>query len=354
MSRIKKFLSILRMFALDFSRDRLAVFFTFAFPIIFLIIFAPFANGSFQKHNIGLMINEGKLGFLKKDLEETGMWKVKIYTSLESMTDDIKRGVLSAGIWVKDEKVELIYKAGDPSKIGMINTLSETTESILEKRINDVKDILKVDKRKIRIGKDNISTSAYILAGTIAISLLSNGMFSVIGLISDTKRKMLKKFRTTPISPLSFMGAMTVVRLIITLISSIIMLMIGRYMLGIEFQIMPFQFVIIALSSTLAMMALGILFIVIFRSAKAAENFATIFMTIVMFFSGVYFPVSFLPEGLRKIANFIPVKYVAQGMRYTLGAERMKVLTFWNLNLWFFVSGVILLWLSSRLFFKPE
>ena len=39
MSEMRKFISVLRLFFLDFSRDKITVFFTLAFPIILLLIF---------------------------------------------------------------------------------------------------------------------------------------------------------------------------------------------------------------------------------------------------------------------------------------------------------------------------
>ncbi|MCD6442683.1 MAG: ABC transporter permease [Thermotogae bacterium] len=356
MSEMRKFISVLRLFFLDFSRDKITVFFTLAFPIILLLIFGSFSNDNeFQKYKVGLFSTESeKITFLKEELEKTGMWEIRIYESIEPLIDDVKEGKVTMGIKVKGKEVDLIYKAGDISRIGSMNTLSETVESILERKMNNVKDVIKVEKKKLSVRGKNVSSSAYTLAGTIAISLLSNGMFSIIGLMSDTRKKMVKKFRTTPVNPTSFMNAMVLTRLVVALIASFIMLMLAKYMLGIKYRLELLQFVTIGLSSTLAMMALGVLFIVIFKSAKAAENFATIFMTIVMFFTGVYFPISFLPGWLRRIADYIPVKYVAQGIRYSLGVEKMGVWFFWNINLWFFVFGVILLWLSSRIFFKPE
>jgi len=73
-----------------------------------------------------------------------------------------------------------------------------------------------------------------------------------------------------------------------------------------------------------------------------------------LFFSGVYFPITFLPPKLRILSFFMPARYVADAVRYTLGLQSMSILSFWLINTVFLITGSILLWVASEISLKPE
>ena len=55
------------------------------------------------------------------------------------------------------------------------------------------------------------------------------------------------------------------------------------------------------------------------KSSNAANGIASMFFTILPFFSGIYFPLDFLPKPLRALAPFLPTTWIGDIMKRALG-----------------------------------
>ncbi|MBN2219993.1 MAG: ABC transporter permease, partial [Kosmotogaceae bacterium] len=81
---------------------------------------------------------------------------------------------------------------------------------------------------------------------------------------------------------------------------------------------------------------------------ETADTAASILMVIMVFLAGIYFPLSFLPDYLRVISMLLPVKYVAELIRHSLGIEFVSTAYFVITNLVLFLSGVVLLYFTGK------
>jgi ABC-2 type transport system permease protein len=66
---------------------------------------------------------------------------------------------------------------------------------------------------------------------------------------------------------------------------------------------------------SLAFNALGYLFSSLSKSIEAYMGLANIASFLMMFISGVFFPVNSLPEWLQGVTSFIPLTYFVEGLR---------------------------------------
>jgi ABC-2 type transport system permease protein len=61
--------------------------------------------------------------------------------------------------------------------------------------------------------------------------------------------------------------------------------------------------------------ALGLIISCIGRAPQEASNAATTVAIVLQFFTGMYFPIEYLPDYLQQIGKFIPMTYAAQALR---------------------------------------
>jgi ABC-2 type transport system permease protein len=61
--------------------------------------------------------------------------------------------------------------------------------------------------------------------------------------------------------------------------------------------------------------ALGLIISCIGRAPQEASNAATTVAIVLQFFTGMYFPIDYLPTYLQQIGRFIPMTYAAQALR---------------------------------------
>jgi len=101
-------------------------------------------------------------------------------------------------------------------------------------------------------------------------------------------------------------------------------------------------------SSILGMMALGIILTVLFKEPQTANNVGNLLVNIMLFFSGVYFPLDFLPKYLKILARFLPLYYVGRALRISVGVEEGDLSFIYILSAIMISSFVILITIFGR------
>ncbi|RKX54651.1 MAG: hypothetical protein DRP24_05980 [Thermotoga sp.] len=348
------FMSLAKCMFKESIRNKGTMFSTLIFPMILLIIFGSvFSGGSVGdvQIDVGVVCSDENIRESLKTLK--GPWNLIFYESENDM-DESKKD-LDALVWISGESVRILKKPRDMSNMGYLNSFEMSLKILLEKSLNGVKNIIVVRERKIHAGSTDIRSVDYLLAGVIAISILSSGMFGVITLFSHYRELgVLRRFKVSPVRKVPFVLGLSFSKFILNLLAAFIMVGVNIFIFHGRYSMNLPLFLVTIISSTLGMMALGIILSLSFRSPTAANNVASIMLTIMMFFSGVYFPITFLPPKLRILSFFMPVRYVADAVRYTLGLQSMSILSFWLINTVFLIAGSTLLWIASEISLKPE
>jgi len=336
-------------FAKEAFRNRLEIFFTLFFPMIFLLLFGFFFGGSesYQKVSVGLY-QTGPYD-ISAVIEESGAWNLRLYDGETDIGEAVKNGDILLGMIFNGEKITYLHQEGNLEQQSTIEMARASISAAVEKKINNARSFIVVENIPETAGRIRATDADYTMSGVIAISLLSAGMFSVISVFGRyRKRGVLDRFKITPLRPFTFVLGSTLTRFLVSLVSIVLILVVSRLLFRTTFQIDWLPFLVSILSSTLGMMALGLFLTLLFRNPETADAAASILMVIVVFFAGIYFPLSFLPDYLRVISIFLPVKYVAELIRHSLGIEFVSTSYFVITNLVLFLSGVVLLYFTGK------
>ncbi|HEW92879.1 MAG TPA: ABC transporter permease [Thermotogaceae bacterium] len=355
--RIRQFYSIFVSFAKDSLRDKLETFFSILFPILFFILFGfIFGNESdYLGEKIGFFVTNDISEDIERKISNVGAWKTIMYDSVNSLRKAVENGEILLGVYLHGSKVEFLYYMSDPSRNTRIQMIMTTISTFLLKIFNEVEDVLTVEKIPVKVGKVASNQMSYLTAGVLAVSLLTSGMFSMITLFGNYKRRaLLKRVIASPVNTSIFIFGSTLTKLLMSFISVFIVILIGSLIFNLKYSFNWPLFLLSIVSSALGMMAFGILLLILFKRPEAAQTAGSVLMTLMIFFSGVYFPIEFLPKSLRSLSIFLPVKYVAQILRYTAGVENMKLSTFFTINFTLLISGIFLISITGKLFLKAK
>ncbi len=357
MNKIRQFISISNAFTKESFRNKVEVFFTFFFPLIFLIMFGSFFGGSEELSQItaGIYIEQSVEGITMEDLKSDSA-KLSPYQEKNQMYEDVRKGTIDTGMIVKSGEIIFIYKEGDISKTSTIKLLQNTYKTQIEEKVNQVNKIIEVKSHSVSLGdSESVSQSDYIMAGVIAISILSSGLFSVISIFGYYKEKgVLKRIIATPVKPMSFVMGATLSRLLLGFLTAFLMLGVNRYLFSSNFSVKWLPFTLTIICSTLGMMSFGLILVMIFTKSRTADSIATALFVVMLFFSGVYFSLDLLPRVFRYISLFMPVRYVAELIRFVTGVEDISWNYFFSVNAVFLISGIILIQISAKRFLRPD
>ncbi len=208
----------------------------------------------------------------------------------------------------QDESLIVEILTSDPEKISIIKGKVWKIKAYLEK----IKPFFKVEY--IKLGKVNEQT--YTLAGVLTMSILAGGLIGAVRSISIYREKgILKLLHSMPSkNPILYLP---IVPVLISILGSGVVILLAFYF-KIPMVISPMFPIYVIVSSTISTL-LGLLVSLSVKSSNAANGIASMFFTILPFFSGIYFPLDFLPKQLRMIAPFIPTTWIGYIMKKAVG-----------------------------------
>ncbi|POZ89183.1 hypothetical protein AA80_01880 [Petrotoga sibirica DSM 13575] len=205
------------------------------------------------------------------------------------------------------------------------------------------------------IGESQENFLDFILTGVIGFSLLSGGMFSMINIFGRYRKLgTIKRLKASPMKPIELTLSASSTKLFLNLVSMFIIVFLGKIIFDSSLTFNWSLLVIVFFTSSIGMMGFGILLLLLFKEPSVTIEIASILYFAMTFFSGVYFPVEFLPSSVRWVGNILPVKYVVDLVRYTGNIKQISLNAFVIINLVLFVGGLSLLFVSSEVFLKEE
>ncbi len=359
MSDLRAFVSLIKSFARESLRNKIELFFTLFFPLVFLVIFGLFFGGdagfTIAPEKVGLLFETERLDNLFEELKSMELWELTLFEDSESMAEAVAANSILVGVSVSEDRLEFFSPDGDPGRMSRSEMTRAAVSSAIEATVNEVREVVSLEMKPLTAGLYVASGIDYIIAGVVAISILSAGMFSVITVFGRYRKTgVLRRVKVTPVKPTVFILGSTAVRFMMGFLAVIILILAARIMFGVGFQMNWGIFVLSVSVSILGMMALGMLLVLLFKQPENAENAASILMMLMMFLSGVYFPVIFLPGWLQILARFLPVTYVARLVRFASGIETMSLSSFLAISTTFAAAGIVLLSVVGRGLMRAE
>jgi ABC-2 type transport system permease protein len=173
---------------------------------------------------------------------------------------------------------------------------------------------------------------------------MSLGVFSITeGFIQLKTDGSLRRLQVTPISPISFLIGQSITRLLMTMINVITMVLIGIFMFGFSMQGDIFNFLIVSTMGIILFLGFGYAIAGWAKDGNQAAPLSNIIFFPMMFLSGTFFPRETFPDWLQPITDFMPLTYVADGLReianngatvFDLGPELLGI-SVWTIVVYF-------------------
>jgi ABC-2 type transport system permease protein len=161
------------------------------------------------------------------------------------------------------------------------------------------------------IGTVDASVPAYtgIIIGTVAL------MGIPIDTASSRENGVLRRYRATPLRPVVYLVASVLMYLGVALLGMLILILTGKLVFGLRFAGSWLNVLVAFILSALAFYACGYLLASLAPTARSAQTIGMLIFFPMMFLSGAGMPLQILPEGLRRVSEFLPLTYVVRLMQ---------------------------------------
>jgi len=324
-----------------FFRRKSSIFWSLFFPVVTMLVLGNAGFIGYSAPNVGLYIN-GEINDEAVDkLKASNSITIRDYLSESEALAALEKGTLSALITLNNNsKITVTTREGDIAE-------QEVVENFVFKMMNENTGEIKNVSNEIA-EMNYQGYKGFIVPGIAAMAIMQNGIFSVVfTLLSYKNQGVLKRLKAAPISPSHFIVGHLISRVTIIILQTFVLLLMGVFVLDVSIgQGNIFAWINILFLSFLG----GILFLAIGLaisslapnedSAPAIANLVTFPM---LFLSGVFFPIDFLPRIIGYISNLLPLTHLAQGIRLSALYGNSSIMTMPQI-------GITFAWLALSFF----
>jgi ABC-2 type transport system permease protein len=160
-------------------------------------------------------------------------------------------------------------------------------------------------------GTVDASVPAYagIVIGTVALISIP------IDTATNRDNGVLRRYRATPLRPVTYLASVIFVYFSMMLLGMILLIVIGRLGFGLRVAGAWWAVLVGFTLSGLAFIAIGFVIANLASTPRVAQAVGMAVFFPMMFLSGAGLPLAMLPDGIRRISNFLPLTYVVALMQ---------------------------------------
>jgi ABC-2 type transport system permease protein len=315
-----------------YFRDKTAIFFTVAFPLIFLFVFGGlFGNSSNGVSFKVALLNESSTQASKdiaKNMNDGKILKVNSeVTNLDEAKQRMNRGEIDATIVLPKDFGEVKQGTDYPSGQAQIlysqnNTQAgQTLQSVLQGEFKAVNAKLVDNKEPFTVtsqqtNDQSLSSFDYTFTGLLGFSIMGMGIFGPINIFPELKKQgILRRFHTTPIRVWQYFMSTMITQAATGLFAIAILfaVAIGVFHLKVVGNI--FELGIYIVLGIMMILGIGLALGGWAKNERQAAPLSNIVVFPMMFLSGTFFPRFLMPEWLQTASSFLPLTPVIDGLR---------------------------------------
>jgi len=317
----------------SYVRDRAALFWTLAFPLIFIFMFGFIFQGG---GGGGLTF-----GWVDDDASPESAQLHTAFTALRSnelveLTEaearaQMQDGEVDAVIVVPDGYGEAITAgtAGsatapasltvitDPSRADLAGSVYQAVGAVLGVvNLGGRPPLVVPDPQTIQT--ENLNFISYFVPSMLGLSVMQVGIFAAIPLVADREKLILKRLAATPLRRWQLVGSNVLMRLLIAMVQAVIIVAVGVVFFGVEVTGSIAAVAFFVILGALAFLALGYVVASFAATEDAANGMTSVIQFPMMFLSGTFFPIDEMPDVLQGIARIIPLTYLSDALRQVM------------------------------------
>lgn len=314
-------------------RDKVAIFFVFGFPLLFLVIFGSIFGGGGSDISFRVaLINDSDTEYARqfeKQLKDSDVFEVdEEATSLADAKEKMSRSQLDATVILPEGFGE--QKGEHPSGEAKVlysqsnEQAGQTLGTILSGVFKEVNEQLAPSVEPFTVKTESTATKGltqfdYTFSGILGFTLLSLGVFGPTSVFPRLKQRgVLRRYHMTTIKVWQYFTANVISNSIIGLIAVSIMFLTASLFFDLKMRGDYLNLAAVVILGTILLFGIGLAIGGWAKNENQAAPLAQIATLPMMFLSGVFFPTFLMPEFLQNIAMFIPLTPIVESVRLVI------------------------------------
>jgi ABC-2 type transport system permease protein len=298
---MKRFLAILRARNIEFIRDRSALSWNLLFPALLILgMWGMFSSGDRAMYTVGVLTVDGEIT-TEHEFLETRYTRFVPYADMDRAIDLVAK-----------HELDLLVDFGDDEIRYWVN-LSSPKGYTLERFL-----MAAGDETKVRVPVTGQQTRYldWLVPGILGMNMMFSCLFG-LGYVVVRYRKngYLKRLYATPLTPLEFLTAQVVSRLLLVLSVTAVVLVAAVQLLDIRMAGSWIDLAIVGTVGSMALISLGLLVAARINSEELAGGILNMITWPMMLVSGVWFSLEGLNPMFQNAAMAFPLTHMLRAAR---------------------------------------
>lgn len=318
------------------GREKSAMFFTVAFPVILVLVFGAIFTKP-EEMNFDLPVQDLDRSAASAQLiESLGAEAVFKTTSVPADADATEYAREHKSVLVliiphgfEQMRTRRLQRADAEASV-VLTYIHDPSSTSVEKRILLLNAVIAAANQRIggvqpfiQMTDRSILSRKYrfiefFVPGIIAMAVMTSSLSGALNMNAELRQKgILRKLTTTPITPADWLLSDILYQLVLATISTTSILLVSYFVFDVRLHINGWLAVYIVLA-VFVFVGIGMMLTPIAREAESATAAANAFLFPMMFLSGTFFPVEMMPGFLQTVARILPLYYVNEGLRASM------------------------------------
>lgn len=300
-----------------FYRDKLVLFFSFLFPLFFIVIFGlVFASPGQSKQKV---IPIGEPAFITQMNSEARaafdeVLELQAPEDAAAAIETVRKGDAVAAI--EQQGTTLVLHISQADQVG-----SSTVIGVLSSFVNAANlaiagapPTFSVDVQQVE--DQSLKPIQYVAPGMISYGITVGATFgAAMTLINWRQKQMLRRLRLAPVSTGAVVGARVVVGVIVALIQLALLLGVSMLPLfGLKLNGAWYMAIPIVIAGTLAFLAIGLFVGAVSKTVEGGSGLANLITLPMGFLSGAFVPLAAAPAWMVAVSKVLPMGYLVSGL----------------------------------------
>ncbi len=328
----QKLFTIWVFFAVNFKRifrDKTALFFTFMFPLIFLLVFGYANKTSGVTFSVAVLNESSNPVAVQTQKQISGLKVFKVDKDIHNLgeaKEKMKRSQLDATIILPKDfgvtrdgsptgEAQVIYtQNGAQAGQAVQSVLQGQYFSQLNAKFVTTK--TPFSAKQVQLNEKSLTSFDYAFAGILGFTILGSGIFGPINIFPELKKMgILRRLHTTPLRVWQYFLSVMLGNAVIGLLSLGLMYVVALQLFDLHIAGNIFELVFFLTFSLLLILGIGLAIGGWAKNERQAAPLANMIVFPMMFLSGTFFPRFGLPVWLQHVTDYFPLTPVIDGAR---------------------------------------
>lgn len=310
-----------RILVIGYLRDRASLFFTLAFPLLFLVLLGGLFGGTGSTPRVKVVV-VGAVDVLDTlpDVQRAQIDQVLAISRVPDLARalaEVRDGDQSAAVVQDGTQVVVHYSLADQASAATVRSVVQSL--VQAANLSATGQPPRFSMAAAAVEDRSLKQIQYLTPGILGWAIATGATFGAAStLVVWRQRRLMRRLALSPVRVRAVVGARILVSLGLAVVQTVLFLAIAALFFGLELTGSWWLSVPLVLAATLAFLSVGLLAGATAKSVEAANAVCNVVVIPMAFLSGSFVPLGFAPQWLQSVSLVLPLRQFNDGMQDVL------------------------------------